>query len=133
MMKKHDLNIVIRSIDSLTPYVRNARRHSRKQLRKIADSIEKNGQTFPILIDEYGTILVGHARLEAAKLLGWTSIETRCLVGMTDAEKRAYILADNLLAQFPPGEIADTKRFLKKIIALTGGNILSIWNPAARN
>ncbi len=99
MAKKHDPNIVIRSIDTLTPYARNARRHSRKQLRKIADSLEKNGQTFPILIDEHGNVLVGHARLEAAKLLGWTSIETRCLIGMTEAEKRAYILADNRLAE----------------------------------
>lgn len=99
MEKKHDPNIVIRSVDSLTPYARNARQHPRKQLRKIADSLEKNGQTAPVLIDEDGNVLVGHGRLEAAKLLGWTSIETRCLIGMTETEKRAYILADNRLAE----------------------------------
>ncbi len=89
MSKKHDTKIANTPIDTLTPYARNARKHPRKQLRKIADSLKRNGQTLPILIDDDGNVLVGHGRLEAAKLLGWTTIETRCLKGMSDSEKRA--------------------------------------------
>ena len=99
MKKSPNLCVARRHIGELTPYPRNARRHSRKQLRKIADSLQRFGWTNPILIDENGMVLAGHGRLEAARMLGWDTIETICLAGFSEQEKRAYILADNRIAE----------------------------------
>jgi DNA modification methylase len=93
------LTVVRRSVGDLKPYPRNARRHSRKQLRKIAESLQRFGWTNPILVDEDGMVLAGHGRLEAAQMLGWEFVETICLAGFTDEGKRAYILADNRIAE----------------------------------
>ena len=84
--------------DRLRPWARNARTHSKKQLRQIADSIEAFGFTNPVLIDEDLTILAGHGRVEAAKLLGMETVPCRRLSDMTPEQKRAYVLADNKLA-----------------------------------
>ena len=85
-------------IDRLRGYDRNARTHSKKQIRQLADAIRRFGFTNPILVDDAGMILAGHGRVEAAKLLGMADLPCRRLSGMTEAEKRAYILADNKLA-----------------------------------
>lgn len=82
----------------LKPWTRNARKHSRKQLRQIADSIREFGFTNPVLIDETRTILAGHGRVEAAKLLGLARVPCIFIEHMNDAQKRAYVLADNKLA-----------------------------------
>ncbi|MCZ8163813.1 MAG: site-specific DNA-methyltransferase [Beijerinckiaceae bacterium] len=84
--------------ERLSPYPRNARTHSRKQIRQIADSITRFGFTNPVLIDEHGMILAGHGRVEAAKLLGMAEVPCLRFDHMSEAEKRAYILADNKLA-----------------------------------
>lgn len=86
-------------VRDLTPYGNNPRTHTKKQIRQIADSLTKFGWTNPILIDETGMILAGHGRLEAAKLLGKTEVPTIALADMSEAEKRAYIIADNRLAE----------------------------------
>lgn len=65
-----------RSITSLRPYARNARTHSKKQVRQIAASIERFGFTNPVLISADGEIIAGHGRVEAAKLLGWKAVPT---------------------------------------------------------
>ena len=82
----------------LTPWARNARTHSKKQIRQIADSIRTFGFTNPILIDGKKTILAGHGRVEAAKLIGMTTVPCIRLESMTPAQKRAYVIADNKLA-----------------------------------
>jgi DNA modification methylase len=87
-----------RSIATLRPYAGNARTHSRRQIRQLADSIARFGFTNPILIADDDTILAGHGRVEAAKLLGMTHVPTICLSHLTAAERRAYVLADNKLA-----------------------------------
>lgn len=84
--------------DALVPYPKNARTHSKKQLRQIADSIRRFGFTNPVLVDDAGMILAGHGRVEAAKLLGMNEVPCLALSSMTDTEKRAYVLADNKLA-----------------------------------
>lgn len=94
-----NLVVTYASIAALTPYPRNARRHSKKQIRQIADSIKRFGFTNPVLIGADGGIIAGHGRVEAAKLLGMETVPTIRLEQMTEAEKRAYILADNKLAQ----------------------------------
>ena len=85
-------------ITNLRPFGKNVRIHSRKQIRQIADSISRFGWTFPILADETGQILAGHGRYEAAKFLGYREVPVLTLVGLTEIEKRAYVLADNKIA-----------------------------------
>ena len=86
------------SIDDLKPWARNARTHSRKQIRQIADSIREFGFTNPVLIDKDNTILAGHGRVAAARLIGMTSVPCVRLEHMTKEQRRAYVLADNKLA-----------------------------------
>jgi ParB-like chromosome segregation protein Spo0J len=82
----------------LKPYPRNARVHSKKQIRQIADSIRRFGFTNPVLIDSENTILAGHGRVAAAKLLEMDRVPCLRVENMSQAEKRAYVLADNKLA-----------------------------------
>ena len=85
-------------MNDLIPYARNARTHSPAQITKIASSIKEYGWTNPILVDGANGIIAGHGRVEAAKKLGLTEVPTLELSGLSDAQKRAYILADNRLA-----------------------------------
>ena len=80
-------------------YPNNARTHSKKQIRQIANSIAKFGFCNPILIDGAKQIIAGHGRVEAAKLLGIEAVPTCQLSHLSDADKRAYVLADNKLAE----------------------------------
>ena len=82
----------------LRPYARNARTHSRKQVKAIARSIETFGFMSPVLAGDDGEIIAGHGRVEAAKLLGIQSVPVIRIGHLSDAERRAYILADNKLA-----------------------------------
>jgi DNA modification methylase len=86
-------------VRDLRPYPNNARTHSKKQIRQIARSIEKFGFCNPVLIDDAKQIIAGHGRVEAAKLLGIDAVPTCRLSHLSEAEKRAYILADNKLAE----------------------------------
>jgi len=90
--------IVERAITSLQPYPRNARTHSKKQIKQIASSIERFGFTNPVLISDDGEIIAGHGRVEAAKLLKWKAVPTLALSHLSATERRAYVLADNKLA-----------------------------------
>ena len=84
--------------DSLKPNPRNARTHSKKQVRQIADSIQQFGFNTPILVDDKLGVIAGHGRLQAAKILGLEEVPVVCLSHLNAAEKRAYILADNKIA-----------------------------------
>ncbi len=86
------------AIGDLKPWAKNARTHSQKQLRQIGESIGTFGFTNPVLIDASNTILAGHGRVEAAKLIGMTEVPCVRLEHMTHEQKRAYVLADNKLA-----------------------------------
>ncbi|MCZ8548254.1 site-specific DNA-methyltransferase [Mesorhizobium qingshengii] len=92
------LHVEYRQITSLKPYARNARTHSRKQVKQIADSITTFGFANPVLLDQEGTILAGHGRVEAAKLLKMDRVPCVMLNTMTPQQKRAFVLADNKLA-----------------------------------
>src|SRR5438128_1692641 len=85
-------------VASLRPYSQNARIHSKKQIRQIADSIQKFGFTNPVLISDEDEIIAGHGRVEAAKLLGMHSVPTLRLSHLDAAQRRAYVIADNKLA-----------------------------------
>ena len=87
------------SLDILKPHPRNVRTHSKKQIRQIADSIIAYGFTVPVLVDEKFVLLAGHGRLGAAKLLGLKKLPAIVLEGLSDAKKRALLLADNKIAE----------------------------------
>jgi ParB-like chromosome segregation protein Spo0J len=74
-----NMQLVERDVGSLRPYARNARTHSKKQVKQIATSIERFGFTNPVLVSDDGEIIAGHGRVEAAKLLGRTSVPTIAL------------------------------------------------------
>ena len=96
--KHRALEVVNRHPDIIIPYANNAREHSEDQLKKLVASVREFGFTNPILIDEQMRVLAGHGRLTAAKFLGMTSVPTIILAGMTEAQRRAYVLADNAIA-----------------------------------
>ena len=90
--------LIEREVASLRPYGRNARVHSKKQIKQIAASIERFGFVNPVLVSDSGEIVAGHGRVEAAKLLGMKTVPTLALSHLSEAERRAYVLADNKLA-----------------------------------
>jgi DNA modification methylase len=94
----NEMRIEVVPISSLKPYPRNARAHSQKQVREIAESMQKFGVTTPILIDRNRVVVAGHARLEALKLLGRERVHIMTLENLTEAQVRAYRLADNKLS-----------------------------------
>lgn len=85
-------------IDKLIPYARNSRTHSDEQVAQIAASIKEWGWTTPVLVDETGQIIAGHGRILAARKLGIEEVPVILAKGWTDAQKRAYVIADNKLA-----------------------------------
>ncbi|MBX9927116.1 MAG: ParB/Srx family N-terminal domain-containing protein [Hyphomicrobiaceae bacterium] len=89
------LTIEHRPPDALKPYGRNARTHSPKQISEIAASIKAFGFNNPVLVDKDDGIVAGHGRVEAAKQLGLATVPTIRLEHLSEAQKRAYILADN--------------------------------------
>ena len=93
------MNIEYTPVKELRPYAANARTHSRKQIRQIAKSIERFGFCNPVLIDDSNQIVAGHGRVEAAKIIGIEDVPTVRLSHLSETDKRAYILADNKLAQ----------------------------------
>ena len=95
---KNTLAVVYRKTADLIPYVNNARTHSDEQITQIASSIKEFGFNNPILIDGENGVIAGHGRLMAAKKLGLDQVPTIELTGMTEAQKKAYILADNKIA-----------------------------------
>lgn len=92
------LKIVYRNAEALKPYAGNARTHSAEQVAQIARSIEEFGWTNPILVDGDGGVIAGHGRLMAAKEMGIEKVPTITVAGLTDAQKRALVIADNKLA-----------------------------------
>lgn len=93
------LAVIMRPAESLVVDSRNARIHSPKQIRQIARSIAAFGMNVPILIDEAGKVIAGHGRLLACQELGLPSVPTICLSHLSEAEKRAFALAENRLVE----------------------------------
>ena len=91
--------IELRRVADLRPDPRNARKHDPKQVARIAESIQRFGFNNPILVDGVGTVIAGHGRLAAAESLGLDAVPTLCLDHLSQAERRAYRIADNRLAE----------------------------------
>jgi ParB-like chromosome segregation protein Spo0J len=88
--RKQRLEVVYRTIDEIKPNLANARRHSGKQIRKLADSIETFGFNVPVLVDAELNAVAGHARLAACRLLGLAELPTLCLDHLSPAQLRAF-------------------------------------------
>ena len=99
MAPRNTLTVEHRSLGSLIPYARNARTHSPAQVSLIAGSIREFGWTNPILVDRDNGVIAGHGRLMAAQQLGLESVPVIELGHLSEAQKRAYVLADNKLAE----------------------------------
>lgn len=119
------LQITYRGIGDLRPRATNPRTHAKKQLEQIAASIRRFGFTNPILIDEADGIIAGHGRVEAAKLIGMTEVPTVRLADMSGAKIRAYVIADNRLA-----ELAGWDRTLLELDTRINSRHLALWGCA---
>tara|TARA_R110000782_G_scaffold55759_2_gene117264 strand:- start:565 stop:1080 length:516 start_codon:yes stop_codon:yes gene_type:complete len=92
------MKIINISTEKLTPYINNSRTHNDEQIEQIANSIREFGFTNPVLIDENNEVLAGHGRLKAAEFLELKSIPSIQITGLTEQQKKAYVIADNKLA-----------------------------------
>jgi len=110
-----ELGIVYRRIDDLKPDPANPRRHTRKQVRQIAESIKAFGFNVPILIDRYGNIIAGHGRWLACREFGITEVPTLCLDHLTPAQARAFMIADNRLTEISVWDDRLLARQLKEL------------------
>lgn len=90
--------IEMRNVSELVPYANNSRTHSPQQVDQIAASINEWGWTMPVLVDENGMLIAGHGRIMAAQKLGIEQVPTMTAKGWTEAQKKAYVIADNKLA-----------------------------------
>ena len=92
------LEVKYKKVDELIPYALNSRTHSPEQIAQVASSIKEFGFTNPILIDDDGGIIAGHGRLMAAKKLGLDEVPCIRLGHLSEAQRKAYVIADNQLA-----------------------------------
>lgn len=119
-----------RKVSDLIPYVNNSRIHSDDQVTQVASSIKEFGFTNPILIDEDNGVIAGHGRLLASKKLNMDEVPCIVLDGLTESQRKAYIIADNKLALNSSWDADLLKIELKKIeesdidILLTGFDAL---------
>lgn len=131
------IEIRYKKVEDLIPYVNNSRTHSDEQVSQIASSMKEFGWTNPILLDGENGIIAGHGRLMAARKLNQTEVPTIELAGLTDIQKKAYIIADNKLAlnagwndEILKLEIAELKN-AGFDLGLTGFNVdeLKVFDP----
>src|ERR1039458_9021014 len=117
------LSVDYKALTDLKPYSCNARTHSKHQIRQIAESMRAFGFTNPILIDANNQIVAGHGRVEAAKLLGITEVPTIRLDRVTDDQIRAYIIADNKLAENAGWDKSILAIELQHLLTLDGADL----------
>lgn len=130
-MAKDDKNrsIVWMAIDKLIPYARNARVHTPEHVAQIAASIKEFGWTNPILVDGESGVIAGHGRLQAARMLSLTEVPVIELTGLSEIQKRAYILADNRLTDLSTWD-EDALRLELSDLKVEGFDLNTIgWSP----
>lgn len=104
--------------DRLLPYAGNARKHSTRQLNQLVASLREFGFVNPVLVDTNNMIIAGHGRVAAAKKLGLTQVPTLCVDHLSEAQKKAYIIADNRLAELAGWDNELLRIELKELISL---------------
>lgn len=115
---ENSLNVEWLLIGQLRSNPRNARTHSKRQLKQIASSIRQFGFLTPVIIDEYKMVLAGHGRIEAARLEGFTRVPTVCFDHLTANQKRAFLIADN--------KIAEQAGWDREILAIEFGELIDL-------
>jgi len=103
--------------DALIPYARNSRTHSPEQVEQLGRSIQQFGFTNPVLIDEHNTLIAGHGRVMAAQRIGLEVVPAIRLLHLTDAQRRAYVIADNKLAEHAGWDMATLAREVEDLMA----------------
>ena len=98
-MSKKNYKIESREVSKLIPYVNNSRIHGNHQVKQIAASITEFGFTSPLLIDSLNNVIAGHGRLLACELLGIKEVPCVLVAGLTEAQKKALVIADNKIAE----------------------------------
>lgn len=98
MERKYSHKVEEKTTAELIPYINNSRTHSEQQVKQIASSIKEFGFTNPILIDEDNGVIAGHGRLQAAEILKLSTVPVIVLKNLTEAQKKAYVIADNQIA-----------------------------------
>jgi len=98
MTDKSNLTVQYMKVSDLVPYINNSRTHDADQIQQVANSIQEFGFTNPILIDENKNIIAGHGRLRAANKLAMDEVPTITITGLTEDQRKAYVIADNKLA-----------------------------------
>ena len=114
----NDIQGTYEQVDSLVPYAMNAKKHSEKQVGQIANSIRSFGFVNPVLVASDNTIIAGHGRVLAAKRLGLKVIPTIRLSHLTEAQRKAYIIADNRMSE--TGGCWDTVVSRNGVVAIVG-------------
>lgn len=114
------LSIVFQKIDQLKPFTRNPRTHTKRQIRQIAESIRVFGFTNPVLVDKENRTIAGHGRIAGAKLLGMDSVPTIRLERLSEEQIRAYVIADNKLAENAGWDNAILAIELQNLLLLDG-------------
>jgi ParB-like chromosome segregation protein Spo0J len=117
------LAIVYVPIDDLKPDPKNARLHSKKQIKQIAESIKSFGFNVPLLVDADFNVVAGHGRLLACKHLGWTEIPTIRLDHLSEAQRRAFTIADNRLTEIASWDDRLLAEQLKELASFDTGEI----------
>jgi DNA modification methylase len=120
-----------RAVALLKPHARNPRKHSPRQLKQIEASIRQFGFLNPVLIDEENRILAGHGRVAAAKAMGMISVPVIRIEGMTEADRKAYVIADNRLAELAGWDQELLRLELGAILELDAGFDLELTGFAA--
>jgi hypothetical protein len=117
--------IEYRSIDGLKNNSHNARTHPDKQIQRIAASIKEFGFVVPVLVDEKGTILAGHGRAAAGRMLGMSQVPSVCVQHLTEAQKRAFMLADGIdWLSIPAGTSSSWPSSSRRCLTSTSTSIL---------
>jgi DNA modification methylase len=114
--KAHTERLELITIDKLIPYANNARTHSEEQIKKIQASLREFGFVNPVLIDKSYGIIAGHGRVEAAKREGMAEVPCVWVEHLTEAQKKAYILADNKLAELAGWDLDLAELELKSLL-----------------
>lgn len=104
--------------DALVPYARNSRTHSPEQVAQLGRSMREFGFTNPVLIDEHNTLIAGHGRVMAAQSIGLAVVPAIRLTHLSDAQRRAYVIADNKLAEQAGWDMATLAREVEDLQAL---------------
>lgn len=111
------------AISKIKPYSKNAKKHTQKQIKQVAESIKRFGFVQPIVIDKNNEVVIGHCRLEAAKLLGMTEVPIISVENLTEEEVKALRLADNKLNESDWDislAIEELKGLSEEMVELTG-------------